>query len=599
MRDCRGSIAVRMSGLAIALSGGLAIVPMAQAMIINEAKFAELGGNLDAVDQTFHVVAAKLRARSLSTQFLVSGWLDGCTATWLGEEALHTYLLTAAHCVNPDSGQARPSRRTFLDWYGNVIASGVGWAFRPPKAPNPPEKWDYAEDIAVLRLPRLATPTDAVGRPLARPTIAEGRLKVLDTVHFAGYGATGVGMRGLDLPAEQRRMAGEAVVSRASVEDRDAVYTRYDPVNAGPSWAFPFRGDSGSAWWRLQDGYWLLSGMTAGGTDPPLQTMSPPMSRYARWIKGLFAGAVLQSERMSVTASAPFVSRNHADDPSGPAIFFLIPPQSGAVGPAVGRWSGESGMSVITVDVTESRTGASAKVRLRAVRDAAGCRRAPIEDAAPCAGSRDSRLKVAFRAEDNPGLKAGAYIGRFDVDVLSWSDRSFRERVTLHVDIRHLLRGQVLSTAAYVSPNLARETRRGSVYYTVPPQDRARGPATGLWSGSHGPSRIDVTVRDAVSQQERQVVLRAHRDPLCGGTTARMEDGFSCGRSAGSVTVRFHAEDNPHLPPGLHRGRLTLQARGWTDWHFDRLIELDIDLDTLGPPPPVPPQAIVRTSPSP
>ncbi|WP_431102627.1 trypsin-like serine protease [Roseateles noduli] len=569
-----------MSGLAFALVGGLTVVPTAHALIINEAKFVELGGNLGAVDQTFPLVAAKLRARSLSAQFLTTGWIDRCTATWLGEQGPHTYLLTAAHCIDSSSGQAKAIRQTFQDWYGHVVAAGPGWAFKPPQSADAAPRWDYAEDIAVLRLPRWATPVDAAGRPLERPTISETDLQARETVHFAGYGLTGVGMTRLDLPREDRRMAGEAVISRPFSEGR-GIYTSYDPVNAGTSWAFPFRGDSGSAWWRLQDGYWLLSGMTAGGTTRPVQAMSPQVSRHAAWIAGIFPGAVLQSQRMSVTASAPFVSRNHAHDPSGPAVFFVIPPQAGAAGPAVGRWSGTAGMSWITVDVRESRTGATAQVRLRAVRDA-GCRRTPIDDAVPCPGSRDNRLKVAFRAEDNPGLKPGAYVGRFDVEALSWSDRSRQERVTLHVDVRHLLRGQVSTTAAYVSPNLAELAAHGPVYYTVLPQPRAWGPATGLWSGSQLPSRIDVTVRDAVTQRDRQVVLRAQRDPLCSGQMTRMEDAVTCQRrSAGRVMVRFHREDNPQLPAGLHRGRVTLQARGWTDRAFDQLIEIDVDLDTL------------------
>ena len=43
----------------------------------------------------------------------------------------------------------------------------------------------------------------------------------------------------------------------------------------------------------------------------------------------------------------------------------------------------------------------------------------------------------------------------------------------------------------------------------------------------------------------------------------------------------FHREDNPHLPAGLHRGRVTVQAHDWMDRDFHQLIELDVDLDTL------------------
>jgi len=62
----------------------------------------------------------------------------------------------------------------------------------------------------------------------------------------------------------------------------------------------------------------------------------------------------------------------------------------------------------------------------------------------------------------------------------------------------------------------------------------------------------------------------------------RMEDAVTCQRrSAGPLTVGFHHEDNPHLPAGLHRGRVTVQAHDWMDRNFHQLIELDVDLDTL------------------
>jgi len=605
VRVCRGGLVVPVSGLAFTmlftLVGGLSVPSATQAIIISEAKFVELGGNLGAVDQSFHGVAAKLRARSLAPQFLVSGWLDRCTATWLGEEAFHTYLLTAAHCVNSGSGLAKASHHTFLDWYGHVIASGRGWAFKPPTPAGASSHWDYAEDIAVLRLPRISTPADADGRRLERPTIAEEAIKVRDVVHFAGYGLTGVGMRRLELPRKDRRMAGEATVSHALSEGRGVVYTSYDPVNASPSWAFPFKGDSGSAWWRHQGGYWLVSGVTAGGTDKPLQGMSPQVSRHAAWINGIFPGAVLHSERMSVTADVPFESRNHGLDPSGDTVHFVVPPQAGVTGPTFGQWSGAMGDTLITVEVTETRTGAADTVRLRAHRDA-GCRRAPIEDATPCAGSRTNQLKIEFRAQDNPHLKPGAYIGRFEVDAVAGGDRSRHERLGLHLDIRHLLRGQVSTTTAYVSPNLAERARYSAVYFTVPAQQRAWGPAAGVWNGSDVPSQIFVMVRDAVTQQEHEVVLRARRDLLCGDPRrTRMEDAVTCQRrSAGPVTVRFHREDNPHLPAGLHRGRVTLQAHDWMDRGFHRLIELDVDLDTLETAATAAPaQAMVRVSPSP
>ena len=601
VRDCRGGRVVPVLGLAGALSGGLFVPTNAEAVMISEAKFVELGGNRDAVERTFPAVLAQLRARSLSAQFLAVGMIDRCTATWLGEQGPHTYLLTAAHCVHAASGQATANRQTFRDWRGQVIAQGEGWAVKPPHRPGTRPGWYLSEDIAVLRLPRVATPVDARGRRLDSPTIAEDDLQVSDSVHFVGYGRAGVGSTHVPVPRAQSRVTGEALVSDVIAQGRSVV-TAYEPRASHPSWAFPVSGDSGSALWRANQGYWQVAGVAASMYwEPVFLAQAPQVSRYAAWIDGIFPAAVRQSERMTVTASTPFVSRNHVGDPSGATIHFVIPPQHGAAGPSVGRWSGVNGLSMITVEAREARTGATAQIRLRAHRDA-GCRVSPIEDAAPCPGSTNNQLNVAFRAEDNRSLKPGAYIGRFDVEVLAGADRSRRARATLHLDIRHLLRGQVSTTAAYVSPHLAEHAAHGMVYYTVPAQERARGPMAGLWNGSDLPSRIHVRVRDAVTGQEREIVLRARRDPRCGGgRRTRMEDAVTCQRrSAGPLTVGFHREDNPHLPAGLHRGRVTVQAHDWMDRDFHQLIELDVDLDTLdAAAPAAADQAMARASPSP
>jgi hypothetical protein len=564
------------------LSIGILLAPStASAVFISEAKFVELGGKLAEIDASFPEVTWLLRQHSLSEQFLAVGRIDGCTATWLGEQGPHTYLLTAAHCVSWSSGQAVANSVTFLDWRGKVIAQGKGWAFTPVRTRGEPGKWEIHDDIAVLRLPRVATPVDSRGRRLEPPTIAEKDLSRGETIHFVGYGHTGVGRTYRDLPGGQRRITGEAAIE-GFFDDFQGVYTRSEHQAASPSWAFTRPGDSGSAWWRTQHGYWQVSAVSSGGTNwPSPQSLAPHVPRHAAWIHGIFPGAVLQSERMAVTESQPFVSRNHVRDPSGQRVHFIVPAQADVTGPSVSQWSGADGHSVIRVMARESRTGALAELRLRAHRDA-GCRRSAMEDAAPCPAARSNRLQVAFLPDDNPRLKPGVYTGRFDVEVLAGMDRSRQERLTLHLDIRHLLRGRVTPQAAYRSPNLAEQVSQGTVYYTVPAQDGTQGPRSGLWSGSPGPSRIEVTVRDAVTGQRRQVHLRAERDPLCGGRSTRMEDGSTCQRAAaGPVTVGFHAEDNPGLPAGLHRGRLLLQARGWMDRDFEQLIELDIDLDTL------------------
>lgn len=578
--------ATRSRASVMVLSLGVLLVPLAaRAVAISESKFIELGGNLAALDATFPRVADLLYQRSLADQFLPVGRLSGCTATWLGEDGPHTYLLTAAHCLSSSSGRAVVNRRSFQDWRGQVVAEGEGLAFVPPEPQDDPGVWRCVDDVAVLRLPRVSTPVDQRGKPLDRPTLGEQALSAGETVHFVGYGHTGVGRAHRELPMPQKRITGEAAVMRFLFAERALVATQFEPVAASPSWALLKPGDSGSAWWRSWRGYWEVSAISSAAYDPA-KVRSPEafgshLPRHAAWIHRVFPGAVLHSERMAVTASSPFVSRNHARDPSGSSVHFVVPAQPGVTGPAVSQWSGTPGDSMIVVQAREARTGALAGIRLRAHRDS-DCRQSAMEDAAPCADARSNRLTVAFLPADNPLLKPGIYTGRFDVEVLAGMDRSRQERLTLHLDIRHLLRGRVTAGTAYRSPNVAEQASLGTVYYTVPAQDGAQGPRTGVWSGSPGPSRIEVAVHDAVTGIERQIQLRAERDPRCGGRSTRMEDGITCQRAvAGPVTVSFHAQDNPGLPAGLHRGRLLLQARAWMDPAFEQLIELDVELDTL------------------
>lgn len=596
--------------------GMLGFASASSAIVISEAKFSALGGNLGATPGTLPHVMSQLHARSLAPQFLAVGWMEGCTATWLGEDPRHTYLLSAAHCVNAPVGRATAVRRTFLDWRGRIVAQGDGWAARPPAWTELGYRDRFGDDLVVLRLPRVATPTDPWGQALTPPTMADTDLLAGEGISFVGYGDRGVGPQYRIAGSKEARAWGESVVGGFFFGDR-GLYLRFEPRADSPSWAFPSFGDSGATLWRLQQGRWQMSGVHAAVSQLPERNhwvaIGAHLPRYASWVRSIFPGVVLQSDHMTATATRPFVSRNHAGDPSGRSVHYVVPAQTGVAGPSVGRSSGKVGTSRITVLARESRTGSTAAIRLRAQRET-GCRLLPMEDATPCPASPLNRLLIAFDPRENPDLKPGAYTGSFDVEVLAWEDRSRRERLTVQLDIQHLLRGEVTAGKAFVSPDLAAPTPGDAVYFTVPLQAGAKGPAHGVWSSSREVSRIEVTTRDALSGGEHPIVLRAWRGPLCGQAPLRMESAVTCQRrSAGPVTVSFHPEDNRHLPAGLHRGRVTLQARAWSDRAFDQLIELDVELDTVeaAPPPAVASsadatgtgrpasQATTRASPSP
>ena len=75
------------------------------------------------------------------------------------------------------------------------------------------------------------------------------------------------------------------------------------------------------------------------------------------------------SDRLSVGASAPFVSRDHSEDVSSGTVVYLVPAQTGATGPAEPATASASGYSVIQAVVEDELTRHRAEIRLRGQRE--------------------------------------------------------------------------------------------------------------------------------------------------------------------------------------------------------------------------------------
>lgn len=571
----------RTSLRAALLALGFACIASSGAVILNEQAFKKNGGDPANIAGTIGRANQPLVDRTFADPFFVVGQIGNCTATWLGEADGYSYILSAAHCMESDQqGGIVQVNRTFVAWNGTIIAAGKGWRYlHPYRLAIPSNMGGASTDIALLKLPRFATPTDAQGKPVSPPYLYDGRDELNNTVHFAGYGLWGVGdTRGPWATAKgERRMWGSSAIS-GIWEGEHGISAAYVPRGESKFWARVASGDSGSAWWQQHSGYWNIIATTNGHSTT--QSTGARVSRYVAWLQGLFAGTASHRQRMTVSESKPFVSRNHADDVAKGTVYYLVPPgQSDASGPTQRLWSTKGGYSVVRVRLTERLTGARRFVNLRAQRDN-GCWKSFMEEGQVCNGLKQGPLTVSFDAKDNPGLPPGAYTGDFDVEALGWHEAQYRQRFTLHADIHHLTRARVTATVPYKSVNFAALAVKGTVAYVVPIQPGSAGPLRATW-GASSPvlSQIEASVQDAITLKTQRIVLRAARDNGC--YWVRMEDAQSCyGERKGPLLVWFEAKDNPALPAGLHRGKVFVQAQGWQDPSLREMIEIDVELDT-------------------
>lgn len=578
-------------GLRWAASLLLTFASHSQAIGISENKFKELGGTDPHAIDDVRTVGMKLQPRSKVPPFLVVGRLRGaggsCTANWLGESGPHTYFITAAHCVvgasrlSPQRVQGR-----FSSWQGDdvLLANGEGLAFMPWR-PRAGDLYEDADDVAVVRLPRVATPTDAQGRALTSPILYDGQNEVGLPLEFVAYGNWGVGIN--DFSTLHGRLWGQLQASRLR-ENGDSMVADYPIPGTPQAWAIGRPGDSGAGWWQRQSGYWTMvtvfsSAGRAGGMN--FRSSGARISRVAGWVKGLFPGAMTLTDRLTVTDKAPFVSANHALDAATGTVYYTVPPQPMASGPTARSWNASDGHSRITVTVENILTRDRVAMTLRGQRE--HCWRTSMENGAICYDRREGPLIVSYRPEDNYRLPAGVYRGRFEVEAKGWHDAGYSQRFPVHVHIgKDLLEGEVTASRRYRSPNMAREMSgtgvRGTMYYVVPAQPGAVGPVSRTQTRRDEMTRIELTVRDAVRQSDRKIVLRAKRESDCGFELA-MEDATTCGGNdlPGDLTVVYRAADNPDLIPGIYRGEFFIRGELMENSTVTRLFRLQVNLDTL------------------
>lgn len=234
------------------------------------------------------------------------------SGTWIGNDARHGYILTAAHnfCQN-----FPPDGYNYVAMDGAVYQANavtVHTDYNCGKDENE-ESGREGFDIAIVE---LSAPVVGVGPP---PTLYDGRAEAGQTLTFLGFGMRGAARKGESEPSPEIAAAAqgriddvEEVVDPLPRLGTDAgnYFEIYLPREDG-SVANPFTGaegekpvsrlagllgtgDSGGGAWIEIGGRWLLAGVNQSGTGEAQYGDSSDFMRvspHKAWIADTFPGA--------------------------------------------------------------------------------------------------------------------------------------------------------------------------------------------------------------------------------------------------------------------------------------------------------------------
>jgi len=284
--------------IAALLCGSLFTGQPAGAVIILDSTWEENGG---AAGQEAAGFAAH-EALAMEPQFAaIFGLHDGesylGSGTWIGNDAGHGYILTAAH--NFDASDPDPAAWTYWSREGTGYA-GVEVHIHPLHDPEDEESSGYDLAIVVLDAPV----TDG-GR---QPALYSGGDELGRVLTITGYGSRGIGSAGEadeyydfegETPAAARNVVDEVdgpnganslIVDLDAEDGSSSVMGEDMPVDGLEG--ILGSGDSGGAAWIETDGGWAIAATNTWGDDAVYGSISG-FSRVATqldWIAGIFPG---------------------------------------------------------------------------------------------------------------------------------------------------------------------------------------------------------------------------------------------------------------------------------------------------------------------
>ena len=585
---------MQLRSLLLAVTAALCATT-AHAIRVNDHAFVANGGDLANIDGTATNVFDALRTASTFSSFRNIGRLGDCTATYIGSEGDHLWLLTAASCVPNTNLMQAVDGLLFTDYRGRVVAGGPGgMSFIHPKRIHRPEGvQDAGTDIAMVRLKRVLPDHQfelAHGPALLNDDLAELGAAVDFVSHGAArYGQNGPGGRSLGAVwpgIGVRRAWGTSVVDHV-VQDGHALIAGY-AMGSATRWAGLDATDAGAAWLqRAPSPFSRHMVVATGAGGAATDSTGARVSMYASWIKGLFPGVVLASDAWRGPAVLRPIINNafRSAEFDAQVAFVVAPGQPRVLGPRshFAGWGGGP-HTVLRVPVTEARTGRVSEVDLAAVRTSCY---SPMNDSARC-GSK-ATLQISYTS-NNP-LPRGQWQGSVAIDAVHPSEGS-KGRIDVPINFwtngYRLQRHRAIQQIYY-----APTSGSAGIYFTVPVQAGASGPVVGNVRVTPGESVITVQAVDAVTQTTVPIKLRAYRSNGCyvdpNSTSNRamiryaMNNAVLCpgGGTLNWMTVKYEDIDNATLQPGRYQASFTLLGRNWFDADFRVDLPIDLDINLL------------------
>jgi hypothetical protein len=289
-------ISDRMRILASVLTALILAAP-AQAVVILDSTWSANGGSEASPSDGFAAHEALAMAPQFAAIFgLHDGEAYGGSATWIGNDADHGYLLTAAHNFG---ATADPGAWTYWSRAGEAY-EGIAVEIHPSYNGQSDDTSGY--DLAIVVLDR---PVRDAG---PQPALYGGRDELGRVLTITGYGSRGTGSSGerddhydfdAETPAAARNVVDEVdgeyganslIVDFDSEEGDASVMGGSDPVDEMEG--ILGSGDSGgAAWIRTRQG-WAVVATNTWGDDSVYGSVSgfSRISTQLDWIASVFPG---------------------------------------------------------------------------------------------------------------------------------------------------------------------------------------------------------------------------------------------------------------------------------------------------------------------
>ena len=257
-------------------------------------------GTDDTPQQIAQGYADHLALSDSQDPYLAVGEINGCTATWIGNDSSGAWLLTAAHC----GGNPATDAQTFTSWDGSQTFTRPIGGWSRFDSPNYVADMggEAVFDIALMRLDGIAVGIDdGLGGIIAQPTLYGGTAEQGELVTWVGYGVRGTGLIGQQEGLAGQgdwgagRAAGQNIIDTVRNDtDIELIFDFDDPTSAVNAFeAHLSSGDSGGSAWISDNGQQVLAGIVSE-SGPEFYGNSNSLTRVSSarsFITGNFAGA--------------------------------------------------------------------------------------------------------------------------------------------------------------------------------------------------------------------------------------------------------------------------------------------------------------------